>query len=163
MAQLWTMELERWAARPLNEATCMLADGRVVLARHGTGQEHWILLAMAHVEVSVNGEPVQLGLRVLRDRDAIHLGGNLRAFFSTESPAQVVPLGPGRSGLNCARCSGPLKEGMMVVACPSCGALHHEDAREESLCWTYDPKCAVATCAQETALSPDDLWTPEEG
>lgn len=123
----------------------------------------WALLVGSSSGVLVNGEPVRLGMRLLRDRDEVLVPGVGRTYFSTERLAVVEPF-PGLDGRTpiCPRCRQELERGRPAVQCPSaeCGAWHHEDAERELLCWSYDSHCAL--CPQPTALDAGYGFNPEE-
>jgi hypothetical protein len=108
----------------------------------------------------VNGESVSLGINVLRDRDAIQLGGNSTVFFSTESTPVIAPFA-GEKPLPCARCKTPLHPGDPAVQCPRCGAVHHQDAAVELPCWTHTDRCGRCH-VQSTSLDPEQTWTPAD-
>jgi hypothetical protein len=116
--------------------------------------EAWIILGSAAVRV--NGEPLDVGIRVLRDRDELR-AGDRRAFFSTESLAKIVPFPGGERPTFCPRSRLEITPGSPAVACPQCKVWHHQS--EELPCWTYSERCA--TCDQSTALDAGFRWTPE--
>ncbi len=152
MAVLWKkLERGEWEAEELNGAAVEVGDG-VVIARAGVER---VLIAEAGALVWVNGERVGLGIRVLRDRDAIAVGVGGKFFFSSESLARVERFSETR-GVICARCKGEICGGD-VVRCPKCGAIHHQTG--EFSCWTYAERCAV--CEQGTGLDGVFGWTPE--
>jgi len=138
----------------------------LLVRRGGETVEEWVLMAGNGAGVRVNGEPVWLGLCVLRDRDEITLpgaepDGTHRCFFSTERLARVEPFPGAPAGpVYCARCKLPINRGDLAVQCsnPECGAWHHQS--DEFPCWTYHTKCAL--CNQATELDAGYRWTPEE-
>jgi hypothetical protein len=115
-----------------------------------------ILLSPNGANVRVNGDPVLLGVRVLRDRDAICIGSADPVFFSTESVPRVAPF-DGDRAMPCARCHTPIVNGAPAVCCPRCRKWHH--AGDEVPCWNYAEKCAG--CDQPTALDGGYQWSPE--
>ena len=117
----------------------------------------WALLARPGAGVAVNGLPVDLGMVVLADRDAIGWPLAAPVFFSTERLAAAEPFPADARGF-CPRCKDPMEAGATAVRCPGCGVWHH--AAGERPCWTYGPQCAA--CPQPTALDGGFRWTPEE-
>jgi hypothetical protein len=105
----------------------------------------------------VNGEPLWLGLRLLRDRDEIRLGPAARVYFSAERLAEVVPFPSPAREVHCPRCHQIIVAGSPAVACPGCQTWHHATAGLP--CWTYDQRCAM--CPQATALDAGLSWSPQ--
>lgn len=135
-------------------------DSRVVpsaqlLRRTSAERGSWVLVGPPAVRV--NGNPLDVGIRVLRDRDEL-LAGGVRTFFSTEALAAVVPFPQSEMPTFCARCKLAIASGAPAVRCPQCGVWHHQS--EELPCWTYAPRCAL--CDQPTALDAGFRWVPEE-
>ncbi len=128
--------------------------GQVRLTRSSGGQ--WALLC-AGARVAVNGVPLELGLRVLRERDEIRIGRSY-LFFSEEEQAGVVSFPRDRERLRCARCRQWIEPEDMAVACPGCGLWHHQG--DKYACWIYEPTCAG--CDQPTSLDAGLRWTPED-
>jgi hypothetical protein len=170
MARLWFQDDGRaWQPRVLDgvdvplaavEPSACASDARSILIRQtrmpGGG---WVLLAGSLADVRANGEPVRLGIKVLRDRDEIRVAGGEVFFFSDEKLAEVAPF-PGTSGdAVCPRCRRAIGLGDPAVACPHCGIWHHQD--EAYPCWTVSPECI--SCGRPAGLDPDALWAPEEG
>jgi hypothetical protein len=138
-------------------------------------QDQWVAVLDVFGSLRINGEAVPLGLRVLRDRDAIQIGDGCAAaasggmgvmFFSTQSTPVVTPLA-GEKAVVCARCRKKIQPGTLSVRCPACGAIHHQTsaagagATEQLMCWTYHTRCA--RCQREaTALDDCEAWTPQE-
>jgi hypothetical protein len=152
-------------ARPVRtRAAASGADGQDVAAlirRPGRdGKGSWVLLAL-HDGLRVNGYPLPVGMRVLRDRDSLHIDGVGHLFFSSEDLAIVEPYS-GAAGLRCARCKRLIDQGDPAVHCPNsnCGLWYHQMPEKDLPCWTYAPKCA--RCPQPTDLSTGYRWTPEE-
>jgi hypothetical protein len=112
-------------------------------------------------DVHVNGRKTHLGIRVLRDRDEIRLGGD-RIYFSTERTAHVESFAGDAGSAACPRCQQPLTDGAAVVRCPQCSAAHHQD--ENLPCWCGYEKEPFETCAlcdQPAGLDRGYRWTPE--
>jgi len=179
MAQFWMCdEASNWMAVPLDGDTVVLTgdsirpappqvrseDGcrEAVVVRSGQGgSEVWVLAAVAEAAVHVNGQPLHLGLRVLRDKDEMRIGDGASLFFSEERPACITAL-PGTGSTICPRCKQRIDEQSPIVRCPRCRVVHHQS--EELPCWTgYEderfPTCAV--CDQPSMLGADLQWTPE--
>ena len=166
MPHLWLHHNDRWQPAPLG-GTALVPDGSGALRPaaageaaplrfHAAGNDAWVLLAAPRVAVRVNGGALAAGIRVLRDRDEIVLGGS-RCFFSTERLAQVEPF-PGAAGpVFCARCRQAVAQESAAVRCPGCGTWCHQ--REDLGCWTYGPKCPL--CEQITPLDAGYRWEPE--
>ena len=117
----------------------------------------WLLITQPGMEVRVNGNRLHLGVRLLRDKDHIHLGMLRHYFFSTEQLAAVTSCPESERPVFCPRCKLPLITGRPSVQCPACATRHHQD--DEKPCWTYAQTCAV--CGQPTALDMGFQWTPE--
>ncbi len=113
----------------------------------------WVLLAGP--DTRMNGTPLVTGIRVLRDRDELVVGGD-RMFFSTESLATIAPF-DGPVAVSCPRCRLEVVPGTPAVVCPGCRVVHHQS--DELPCFTYDPRCAA--CDHATALDAGFRWTPE--
>ncbi len=136
------------------------AGGDVCLLRRLglSGTEAWTLVAPDGTSVSINGEPVILGMRVLRDRDEIRVGQREAVFFSTEQLAIVEDF-PGIGKVApCPRCKQHVDVGSRAVRCPRCSMWYHEEA--DLPCWTYDDVCSV--CGRQTDLEMGFSWTPED-
>jgi hypothetical protein len=146
--------LRQWAA---SDAAPVDASATLVRRAGGLAGETWALLARPEAGIAVNGTPVDLGVVVLADRDAIGWPFAPPLFFSTERLASVAPYPPGGRGF-CPRCKDPIESGAAAVRCPGCGVWHHEF--EGRLCWTHIDQCA--SCPQVTALDAGFRWTPEE-
>jgi hypothetical protein len=176
MAHLWvTTEAQQWAVLPLEDDALTLTTSppqpvghplaeylslsNVLLVRTREAEcETWVLVAGAGSGVSVNGLPLATGLRVVSDRDEIHIPGVSNLYFSTESLARVEELSASGQTLFCPRCKQEIEKGSMAVRCPSCGVWHHQT--DELNCWTYSEVCAL--CAYATDLNAGFRWTPEE-
>jgi hypothetical protein len=151
------------AERPVRVRGPEDTDVPVLLRQKGAPDgSTWMLLAPPEAGVHVNGLPLELGLRVLRDKDEIRLGERQRFFFSAEQVVQVVPFPGADQEVCCARCLDPIAPGATAVQCPNpaCGAWHHQMPEKNLPCWSYTPTCAL--CDQPTALDAGFRWTPEE-
>ncbi|MEK6409094.1 MAG: PHD finger domain-containing protein [Acidobacteriota bacterium] len=176
MAHLWVRdEAERWAVLPLGHEAFTLAanppqpirrplgegdafSSILLVSARGAQSPDWVLVAAARSGVSVNGVPLAAGMRVVVDRDEIHIPGAGSLYFSTESLARVEELPGSGQTLFCPRCKQGIENASSAVKCPGCGVWHHQT--EELNCWTYSEVCAL--CAQPTDLSAGFQWTPEE-
>jgi hypothetical protein len=180
MSRIFMPTTEGWDAQPLEgERYCLRAtDGRAgpsVLAQEdcataladalllraaeveGTMGVGWALLTSDGARLLLNGEPVALGLALLRHRDELRLGGGAPVFLSTERLAAVEAYA-GDDAPRCPRCQQPIARGELAVRCPGCGVRHHQLV--ERPCWTYQPKCTL--CEQSSDLEAGLRWTPEE-
>ena len=129
-----------------------------VVRRYAGDRNEWLLIAGPNPSrVNVDGLPLQLGIRVLRDRDEVRVG-NLRMFYSAETLARIVPFSKtdAKKPL-CPRCRQPIVEQTPAVRCPQCGVWYHQS--EDLPCWTYSEECAL--CDQPTELEAGYRWTPE--
>jgi hypothetical protein len=117
-----------------------------------------VLFVHAGTFARVNGEPVVGGMRVLEHRDEV-LTEAARCFFSGESAPVVTPfvLGPGGRVPTCPVCRGPVREGMLAVACPGCGRRAHQ--LEGRACWSYAPTCRF--CNHPTSFAAEATWRPD--
>ena len=132
-------------------------DIRILPTAAPGGSGSWTLLAARDAAIRVNGMPLALGIRVLRDRDEVSFRGR-RWYFSTEELARVGPFPGLAQPACCPRCKQRLEIGDAAVSCPHCHAWHHES--EKFPCWTYDATCALCQ-RQSTALDAGYSWTPE--
>jgi len=121
-----------------------------------TGRPRWIMLAGRRIAVRVNGQPLALGIRALRDKDEIVAGGH-RLFFSTEELARVTPFPGMERSVFCPRCKQKLEPGDPAVCCPLCRAWSHQS--EILPCWQYAPTCALCQ-QQSTALDAEFNFNP---
>lgn len=176
MAHLWVRnEAEQWAVLPLDHGAFTLTSNppqpvrqrsgeadalsSVVLVRtQGQEGSQWVLVAGAASRVSVNGTPLDTGMRVVTDRDEIRIAGSESLYFSTETLARVEEFIGGDQTLFCPRCKQQIDNGAKAVKCPGCGVWHHQT--DELNCWTYSEVCAL--CAHSTDLDAGFRWTPEE-
>lgn len=181
MAQIFTRIAQEWVVVPLDAERFALAPGegnsvdgvRVArtLANGAAAELHhvrsdetgdaWVVVSnLARPgELSINGQPVPLGISVLRDRDEIRIGRRARAWLSLERLAEILPY-PRADAPRCPRCQTAIAEQSPAVRCPNprCAIWHHESGLFP--CWSYDTRCAL--CDQPTALDPAFRWSPEE-
>ena len=116
----------------------------------------WMLLAPPESGVRINNAPLENGVRILADRDAIRAGDLPTMYFSTERLARVEPFSGGED-VFCPRDKTLISEGDPSVCCPRCGVWFHE--HEGKGCWSYSDTCAL--CDQHTDLnSATYRWTP---
>lgn len=134
------------------------ADAPLLLACEGAdgSGSGWALIANGNARLLVNGEPVALGIALLRDRDELRVGGGEAVYFSTERRAGVEAC-EREDAPRCPRCASTIARGELSVRCPGCQVLHHQRAERE--CWTYLATCAL--CDQPTDLATGLRWTPE--
>src|SRR5262245_53811015 len=103
MSHLWKLEpaTDCWTPVPIGTGA-VLADSSAQLesARTPDG-ECWVLLAGSAVRV--NGDLLDVGIAVLRDRDEI-LVASERLFFGTERLATLETYAGGERVLFCPRC-----------------------------------------------------------
>lgn len=173
MPHLWMPVADQWQSVALNGPRFALTGGSpdrllprtpgdspdadVVLARQDEGGvPGWLLLAPASIGVRINGQPLPLGVRALRDKDEIRLPGAPAIYFSTEELTVVEPF-PGAHPVDCPRCSKPIEPGTPAVRCPCCQIWYHQQSGRS--CFTYAEACT--TCGSETRLSEEFQWTPE--
>ncbi|MCL4180046.1 MAG: hypothetical protein KJ072_20150 [Verrucomicrobia bacterium] len=140
--------------------TPQAGEGAATISRYRRAAELpvWVLYAAPTAGVEINGRPLWLGIRVLRDRDAIGLGERMPLFFSTEELARVESFPRLGTPVFCARCKLPIAEGAPAVRCPNCG--HWCEQSETKACWSYGPTCPM--CEQPTSFETGYRWTPEE-
>lgn len=166
MPHLWQLQNDQWEPAPLaGPALALPSSGELRPARDADAaplrlqaaeNDSWVLLARPMSVVRVNGSPVVAGMRVLRDRDEIVIGGS-RSFFSTERLARVEPF-PGSEGATfCPRCKQEIVKDSPAVQCPGCRSWYHQ--REDLGCWLYSPSCQL--CDQSTPLDAGYRWEPE--
>ena len=178
MAVIWQESpANAWAAAPLESRRFRLAadglaevssDARVrstpsavQLLRGRTAGQPWVLLAGKDAGVRVNGLGLELGVRVLRDRDEIFLARPRRRFyFSAESLPRVERFPHDLRAASCPRCHRLIHAGSLAVRCPNqeCGVWHHEAA--DCHCWTEGEHCAL--CETPTELRAGFRWSPQD-
>lgn len=172
MATLWIEQDADWMALTLAERTYVFCGGRLQPAPDGPDdvtrlvrrdgiENRWVLLTGAGAKVLVNGQPLVLGIRLLRDRDEILIadqaGQGRRCYFSSQEPPRVVPLPAEYSATRCPRCKQLVVAGTLAVRCPSCGLWQHQT--DQLPCWEYAATCTC--CPQATDLNAGYPWTPE--
>lgn len=120
----------------------------------------WILLTTPRSRVSLNGEKLEAGIRILADRDAICVVPGRAMYFSTERRALIEEY-TGSEQAFCPRCKLEIKAHDLAVCCPRCLVFHHHKDQGGKSCWTYTETCAL--CDQPTELNSTEFnWTPEE-
>ena len=131
---------------------------RIVPFRSGAAVQ-WVLIAGHALRVRVNGLPIDaFGLRVLAHKDEISVPGLGSVYYSTETPAEVVPFAGSAKPAGCGRCRQPILPSQPSVCCPSCRVWHHEF--DDLKCWTYAKQCSC--CSSTTDLDAGFSWVPEE-
>ena len=163
MAHLWQIQNSQWQPMPLEGSALALStsgelraasaqdDARIrLLASSGD----WVLLATPDARVRINGDPLGLGCRLLRDRDEIVVG-HARAYYSTERLVRIEPFPESAAAVFCARCRQQIQPGTLAVRC-QCGTWCHET--EDLRCWSYVETCPL--CPQSTALDAGYRWEP---
>ena len=176
MAHIWFQDhTDKWFALPLRGKPVDLGKSppkpingsrqisskvpRAVLlpTTPGSVSTGWALLWSPRAKISLNGLPHANGFSVLSDRDEIRFGGDKILYFSTEELAHVESFAGSERPIPCPRCKSPVKEGGLIVKCPNCGVVHHQD--EKRGCWTYAKTCSL--CPAPTDLEAGFQWTPE--
>jgi hypothetical protein len=159
---LEAMLLTGEASGPLERVDGDHTGGGAYLLRHdaGDGASKWILYAGPEASVAVNGMPLALGMRALRDRDEISMGRSCHLIFTSDSIPHVTAFSAAGEPIVCPRCAGRIEPEQLAVRCPQCGVWHHQDDSAQRLCWTYGPMC-TACGNQATPLDGEVLWTPE--
>jgi hypothetical protein len=154
-----------WAINPLDDGAVALqahqhdAVGTALFMRSRLPDgETWLVMGVTAAGVLLNGEPLRTGIRVLADRDELHVDGVGRVFFSTERLARVEPCPGAEPAVRCVRCKQIIEPGTDAVRCPQCGVWYHQS--DDLPCWTYTPHCVL--CPQPTALETGYRWTPAE-
>lgn len=79
---------------------------------------------------------------------------------STAAVASSFPAGPGLAGKNCPYCQAPIKPGVMVHSCETCGIPHHAE------CWQHNGGCTTFGCAcanpgSTTSTQPQTIPVPQ--
>lgn len=150
-------DAQRLMSAEQSENNQVSPQARLIGNRTPGGQERWALCCPPN-GIRVNGDPVWLGLRILKDHDELRLETGERLFFSTERLAEIVPFPGGPRPVHCPRCHKLIEPGQLAVLCPGCQTWHHQTT--DLPCWTYDERCAL--CPQSTALDAGLIWTPEQ-
>jgi hypothetical protein len=109
------------------------------------------------VDLRLNGAPLQVGIRLLEDRDAIQTSDGSSTYFSSERLAEVELFPGSPEPVYCPRCKTEIEAGTPAVRCPGCDSQHHQS--ESFGCWLYADRCAL--CDQPTALDAGFRWSPE--
>jgi len=160
------MDPQTWVPIPLEGerfafGSARGGEGSDPFLRPAAGQnlpeDTWVLLAAPSTSASINGQATLLGIRALKDRDEIVVGGE-RLFFTKERLAMAQPFPGAGQAVFCARCKQEIASPCPAVRCPACGTWCHES--EDLPCWTYAVACPL--CDQPTALDAGYRWTPEE-
>jgi hypothetical protein len=172
MPMIWKETKNGWAAVDLTAAGGWLADvlgpddpgpdsdSQIIGFRElQSGRVRWALLDSAGEarRARLNGRPLGLRLRVLRDRDAIGVGNGRTLFFSADRPAIVEAIAAHAVVVMCGRCQTPIGPGSAAVRCPECSTWHHESP--ELGCWSHVERCSI--CSRSTAAG-EFGWTPLE-
>jgi len=176
MAHIWNnVNNDAWAPTELQSAAILGGGsiefvgnihrssrrGNVLLYQVTTGTQaaQWALLAPAGAHVRINDAPIENGIRLLADRDAIRVANLDPMYFSTERLARIAPF-PNEENVFCPRCKSLIEPGAPAVFCPQCNIAHHQQSAEGEGCWSYGETCSL--CDQSTDLdSAGFRWTPE--
>ena len=155
MAHLWLREAsDSWSpAVPAGDTPAM--HPARLLRRSTSQRDVWVLVGPPCVRV--NGDPLDTGIRVLRDRDELRAATS-RIFFSVESLPVIEPFPGSAQPTFCPRCKLEIAPGSPAVCCPQCSVWHHQS--DELPCWTYAECCTL--CDQPTPLDAGFRWTPED-
>lgn len=122
----------------------LTADAQVVPLPDG---RRWALLAREGVTVNgISSPPILL----LRDRDEIHVAGQV--FFFTADANPEVSVIQSDASIRCARCQGPLARGTRALKCPRCSTHHHPDCWNDGGC----QRCWLP--AHSPAWVPEPVW-----
>jgi len=177
MANIWQYVNEkRWAPTELHSAAvlgrgdvdfvgdCNVVSGRGEVVLYPGAADlraaQWMLLAPPGAQARLNGAPLDNGIRVLADRDAIRVADMFTMYFSTERLCCVESFA-GAEPVYCPRCKMMIAAGDSAVCCSQCGVWHHEQVSEGRGCWSYADTCAL--CDQSTELDAAAFrWTPAE-
>jgi len=178
MAHLWTRESYEsdsgqwvpgeWVPTPLEGDALAVPGAQAVgapaapsralpaqlLRRTTSAGEIWILIGSPAVRV--NGNRLDAGICLLRDRDELRTGGS-QTFFSAESLPLIAPFPGGEWRVFCPRCNIEIEPGSPAVGCPQCQVWHHQS--DKLPCWMYAERCTM--CDQPTPLGAGFRWTPE--
>lgn len=174
MAHLWKRDVDgSWAVVPLAHSYYTLAQEVSAVPRHEalpaacaaarlvrvSGPERrppWALLAPPSARITVNDQPLILGLRLLRDKDKLISGSRWCYYFSTEELARPEAFPGLPRPITCPRCVRTLEPGDRAVCCPGCGTWHH--STDDYPCWTFAPTCS--NCDQRTDATDTFAWSP---
>jgi len=144
--------------KPLNMSEDHVAVSSAYLLSSGGDQPAWVVISNEPGFVSVNGEPLTIGIRTITDLDEIRVRNAGTVFFSTESLPAAEKFVAADRPIFCPRCKQAIEHGDEAVKCPGCGVWHHQTP--ELGCWTYAPTCAL--CSRSSDLTAGFQWTPEE-
>ena len=164
MAHLWVSKMNEWKTRELSGDSFQLpaagagAGALLRRAANGAPEGGWLLLASPGMPVLVNGAPVQLGIRALRDRDEIRPAGAAPMFFSTEQLMAIEPF-TGLPEGKCPRCTRTIEPQSPAVRCAGCKTWYHSTEARSCFCYGEGPICVV--CGADAVVSGDYAWTPE--
>lgn len=164
MAHAWIQNKTGWTLQPLGNGSFRLVpegattEALLLRASARDADAAWLLVTGAR-GARVNGAPVALGVRALRDRDEIQLPGAAPAFFSTEKLVAVEPYA-GQAGGKCPRCTREIEPGTPSVRCGSCGSAYHQS--EHKACFTYGENPICVVCACDAVINTDYSWVPED-
>jgi len=145
-----------WLIIPLDDDIAPLesSDSGPTLLRSSVGADSWVLIGSA--DTTLNGEALRLGVRVLRDRDAIATATTSQ-FFGTERAAHVQPFPGAEKVVYCPRDKQVIEPGSEAVRCPGCGLFVHESA--ELPCYSCSSTCV---CGHPSNLDGRLRWTPAD-
>jgi hypothetical protein len=144
-------------AGPVTKSAAL--DGAVLIRQVEQNVGKWALICIPNT-CRINSEFVSTGLRILNDKDEIHLKNSRSSvFFSDEVIATIAIYNRSEQPISCPRCRLPINNGAEVVVCPKCRVTHHQDTSASRLCWTYAEGCAI--CRNPTALDSAYSWPPE--
>ena len=156
----WTTRALSGDVFPLPGATPATPTGAVLRrAAPGTPNSDWLLLTPPTLLVRVNGEPVALGIRALRDKDELRIPGGAPVFFSTEQLVAVEPFSGSPEG-KCPRCTKPFASNSPAVRCGECNTWYHQI--EGRQCYTYKENPICVVCGADAVVTSEFTWVPEE-
>ncbi len=141
------------------------SDVHLIAATPGSDAETWALIWGDQREVWINGLPLLTGIRILTDRDEIRIDSGEPMFFSTETLACVETFPGADREYLCLRCKRPIETGSLVVRCPICRVIYHQDENQKEgdwKCWTYSDTCATEGCPGRTELKTEYEWVPDD-
>jgi len=177
MAYLWqNSNKENWIPTELSDSVILSNDkiksvdrpvsltlkSTVFLYAHpvDTQSARWILFAAPDSQVSINGERLKTGIRILADRDAISVAPHRALYISMERRPEIETFSRAEATF-CPRCKLEIQQDALVVCCPQCLVFHHHKVQVGESCWEYAETCTL--CNQPTELNSSSFnWTPEE-
>ena len=147
--------------RRIRRASGARAQPSALLVRTGMARsERWFLVPYPGTRLDLNGGEILGGVSALRHKDVFGPAGSCKEWvFTTERHAHVESYRSDTEAY-CVRCKLALKDGQRVVVCPSCFAIHHQDASLDLPCWTYADTCAQ--CSRGTRMNNAYAWTPDD-